>query len=100
MSIFDELRAHAALDFQSGRVLPLEAYRSEEVLAAERTAVFANAWICVGRTADLPRAGDEDHLSGQIPPDLRQQVPHVRRHDVSVRLFSSGVKNTSEYFFD
>ncbi len=65
MSIFDELRAHAALDFQSGRMLPLEAYRSEEVLAAERTAVFANAWICVGRTADLPHTGD--YLTAELP---------------------------------
>lgn len=65
MSIFDELRAHAALDFQSGRMLPLEAYRSDEVLAAERTAVFANAWICVGRTADLPHAGD--YLTAELP---------------------------------
>ena len=65
MSIFDELRAHAALDFQDGRMLPLEAYRSDEVLAAERKAVFDNAWICVGRTADLPRTGD--YLTAEVP---------------------------------
>jgi choline monooxygenase len=65
MSIFDELAAHAALDFADGRMLPLEAYRSDDVLAAERAAVFASAWTCVGRTADLIRPGD--HLTAEVP---------------------------------
>jgi choline monooxygenase len=65
MSIFDELAAHAALEFHEGRMLPLEAYRSDEVLAAEREAIFASAWTCVARAADLPRPGD--HLTAEVP---------------------------------
>jgi phenylpropionate dioxygenase-like ring-hydroxylating dioxygenase large terminal subunit len=65
MSIFDELRAHADLDFAHGRMLPLEVYTSEEVLAAERSAVFGDAWVCVGRTADLSHAGD--YLTAELP---------------------------------
>jgi phenylpropionate dioxygenase-like ring-hydroxylating dioxygenase large terminal subunit len=65
MSIFDELAAHAELDFAHGRMLPLEVYRSAEVLAAEREAIFASGWTCVGRTADLGAPGD--HLVAEVP---------------------------------
>jgi choline monooxygenase len=65
MSVFDELSEHADLPFANGRMLPLEAYRSAEVLAVERSAVFADAWVCVGRTADLAREGD--FLTAELP---------------------------------
>ncbi|MEI2654300.1 MAG: hypothetical protein V9G12_19495 [Microthrixaceae bacterium] len=65
MSIFDELASDAAVEFHEGRMLPLEAYRSDEVLAAEREAIFASAWTCVARVADLPRPGD--HLTAEVP---------------------------------
>lgn len=65
MSIFDELAAHAELEFPQARMLPLAAYTSPDVLAAERTAVFADAWVCVGRTADLPNPGD--FLTAELP---------------------------------
>jgi choline monooxygenase len=65
MSIFRELADHAALQFQSARMLPLETYRSEEVLAAERERIFASGWICVGRTADVPNMGD--YLTAELP---------------------------------
>jgi len=67
MSIFDELRSHAQLEFSHGRMLALEVYSSEHVLAAERTAIFASAWVCVGRTADIPRTGD--YLTAELPAD-------------------------------
>ena len=41
MSVFDELRAHASLPFERARMLPLEAYSSEQVLDAELASVFA-----------------------------------------------------------
>jgi choline monooxygenase len=65
MSVFDELAEHAALPFEGGRMLPLEVYRSAEVLAAERQAIFAHEWTCVGRTADVPKRGD--YLTADIP---------------------------------
>lgn len=46
-------------------MLPLDVYRSDEVLAAEREAIFASAWTCVARAADLPRPGD--HLTAEAP---------------------------------
>ena len=68
MSIFDELAAHAALDADHARMLPLAAYTSVDVLDAERRRVFGDAWVCVGRTADVPRPGD--FLTAELPAAL------------------------------
>jgi choline monooxygenase len=65
MSIFRELTDHAALPFESARMLPLETYRSDEVLTAERGRIFAPGWICAGRTADIPNKGD--YLTAELP---------------------------------
>ena len=46
------------------QMLPAEAYTSEEVLAWERRHLYAGAWTCLGRVADL------------FPPDER---PHPAR---------------------
>ncbi|MEX1106904.1 MAG: aromatic ring-hydroxylating dioxygenase subunit alpha [Ilumatobacteraceae bacterium] len=69
MSIPDDLRRELATfadaPFEQARMLPLEAYRSPAVLAAEHAAVLAGAWHCLARTADLPNPGD--HLTGEMP---------------------------------
>ncbi len=69
MSLSDRLRAECARvadgSFADARMLPLEAYRSDDVLREELRTVLAPAWHCVGRTADLPRNGD--HLVDELP---------------------------------
>lgn len=45
-----------------GRMLPAEAYTSEAVLAWERQHLFADSWVCAGRSADLADAGDRRAL--------------------------------------
>ena len=45
-----------------GRMLPAEAYTSEDVLAWERRHVFADSWVCAGRGADLADPGDRRAL--------------------------------------
>ncbi len=67
MSVFDELAEHARLPFESGRMLPIAAYRSGDVLAMERRELFGHEWTCVGRTADVPNRGD--YLTAEIPSD-------------------------------
>jgi phenylpropionate dioxygenase-like ring-hydroxylating dioxygenase large terminal subunit len=47
------------------RMLPLEVYRSDQVLRAEHAEILDPGWHCVGRTAELARVGD--HLVGHIP---------------------------------
>ena len=46
-------------------MLPSAAYTSPAVLAEEHRRIFAREWMCVGRTADLPRVGD--YLTAEIP---------------------------------
>jgi phenylpropionate dioxygenase-like ring-hydroxylating dioxygenase large terminal subunit len=65
MSIFDELAAHAGLGADQARMLPLAAYTSAGVLDAERRSVFGHAWVCVGRTADVPHPGD--FITAELP---------------------------------
>ena len=65
MSTFAELAEHASLPFELGRMLPLGAYCDPAVLAAEHRALFADEWICVGRTADIPARGD--YLTAVVP---------------------------------
>ncbi|MEQ1873864.1 MAG: aromatic ring-hydroxylating dioxygenase subunit alpha [Ilumatobacteraceae bacterium] len=63
--IWSDLAEHARLPFEEARMLPSAAYTSTDVLAREHERVFANEWICVGRTADLPAGGD--YLTATIP---------------------------------
>src|SRR5438309_3542400 len=41
------------------RTLPAEAYTSPDVLAWELRHFFEGSWVCIGRSALLPRAGDQ-----------------------------------------
>ncbi|MBM4196900.1 MAG: aromatic ring-hydroxylating dioxygenase subunit alpha [Gammaproteobacteria bacterium] len=38
--------------------LPAAAYVSESVFALEQRGIFARSWLCAGREADIPKAGD------------------------------------------
>ena len=44
--------------FGEARTLPGEVYSSEDVLRLEQRGIFAREWLCVGREADIPKAGD------------------------------------------
>ncbi|MCE9621493.1 MAG: aromatic ring-hydroxylating dioxygenase subunit alpha [Actinomycetia bacterium] len=64
-AIWSDLAEHARLPFEEARMLPSAAYTSTDVLAREHQHIFAQEWICVGRTADLPERGD--YLTALIP---------------------------------
>ncbi len=70
-SIFGQLGRHATLPFANARMLPLEAYRSTEMLNAEIADLFGNDWLCVARTADVPQAGD--YITAEIPTSTGQR---------------------------
>lgn len=44
--------------FTQARTLPGEVYWSDEILRLEQRGLFAREWLCVGREADIPAAGD------------------------------------------
>ena len=48
----------AATPVEQARTLPAAAYVSEELLALERTRIFARDWVCAGRADEIPAAGD------------------------------------------
>jgi Rieske 2Fe-2S family protein len=66
----------------SGRMLPQEAYTSDDVLTWEREHFFARTWVCAGRSADLATPGDRRAVS--IGDD---SVVLVRGDDGQVRAF-------------
>jgi phenylpropionate dioxygenase-like ring-hydroxylating dioxygenase large terminal subunit len=74
-------------------MLPLDVYRSPDVLVAEHREVLAPAWHCLCRTADLPRRGD--HLVGEIPhlhadgSVATRSVLVVRGDDDTIRAFDN-----------
>ncbi len=64
-AVWGELGQHARLPFEQACMLPPAAYTSTDVLAEEHRRIFANEWMCIGRTADLPNKGD--YLTAEIP---------------------------------
>jgi choline monooxygenase len=97
MSVPDPLRrqfaAAAVAPFHEARMLPLDAYRSDDVLRAEHRDILVGGWHCVGRTAELPAPGH--HLVGQVPhlhddgtPGVRS-VLVVRGDDGELRAFDN-----------
>ena len=88
-----ELAAVANGSFADARMLPLEVYRSEAVLAAEHERILHPAWHCLGRTADVPKPGD--HFVGELPHQHAdgtfgsRQVLVVRGDDDVIRAFDN-----------
>lgn len=64
--------------------LPPEAYRSEALLALERSRIFRRSWLCCGLAAEIPEPGD--YLTDTIDD---QPIVVVRADDGSVRAFSN-----------
>jgi Rieske 2Fe-2S family protein len=56
----DVAKALAAtrLPVAQARTLPAAVYTAPEILAIEQAGLFARTWLCVGREADIPGAGD------------------------------------------
>ena len=58
MAPVDRIGLEAVLEAgTSGRMLPREAYLSDDVLAWEREHIFARSWVCVGRSSLVSEPG-------------------------------------------
>jgi len=62
--------------------LPARDYYDDEVWQLERRTIFANAWFCLGRSEEIPNAGD--YISGDV---AGTGVLVVRGKDEVVRAF-------------
>lgn len=82
--LLNELRDCAALPPERAKALPPTQYRSEEIFERERRSIFAHAWVCPGRLADIPKSGD--YLTCVIND---QPIVVVRGQDGAVRAFSN-----------
>ncbi len=82
-AMLDPADLHATCrPFAEARTLPAATYTDPAVLALESTGIFARTWLCAGRAADIPAAGD--FLTREIAGDA---VLIVRGGDGEVRAF-------------
>jgi len=81
--------------FADARTLPGEVYVSGEVLRLERRGIFARQWLCVGREADLPAAGD--YVLKEIAGD---SIIVVRAADGAIRAFYNVCRHRGSRLLD
>jgi len=79
--MLDETIAGVAID-RTYPGLPARDYYDDEVWQLERRTIFANAWFCLGRSEEIPNAGD--YFSGDV---AGTGVLVVRGKDEVVRAF-------------
>jgi phenylpropionate dioxygenase-like ring-hydroxylating dioxygenase large terminal subunit len=73
---------NAARDVSEAQSLPPEIYHHPDILQLEKERLFRRGWICVGRTAEVPDAGD--YISVDI---IDQAVFVIRQKDGSISAF-------------
>ena len=71
-------------DFSTAITMPPVIYTSEEFLAFEREALFANEWQCIGRASRIPEVGDYFTATVNCDP-----IIVARGKDGAIRAFSS-----------
>jgi Rieske 2Fe-2S family protein len=74
---------------ETGRMLPAEAYTSEEVLAWERRHLFAGGWTCLGRLEELLPADEGERPVTQRALMVGDVGALLVRRDGDVRLFAN-----------
>jgi phenylpropionate dioxygenase-like ring-hydroxylating dioxygenase large terminal subunit len=78
------LAENASASFDAAKSLPPSIYHSSEILELERERLFRKEWICLGRTAEIPKQGD--FLCRDI---IDAPVFVVRQRDDSVKAFAN-----------
>lgn len=77
------------------RALPAEAFTSEEVFRLEQSGLFGRSWLCAGREADIPQAGDffVQELAGD-------SIVVMRTRDGSIRAFHNTCRHRGSRLID
>ena len=78
------LAQNANASFSGAKSLPPATYHSSRILKLERELLFRKEWICIGRTAEIPKQGD--FLCRDI---VNAPVFIVRQRDDSVKAFAN-----------
>ena len=79
-----KLAANATVAFEDALSLPPAIYHDPNIYGIETRRIFHTEWICLGRTAEIPRSGD--YLSRDL---VGAPVFAVRQGDRSVKAFSN-----------
>jgi phenylpropionate dioxygenase-like ring-hydroxylating dioxygenase large terminal subunit len=82
--VLDALARNAAADFGEAIGLPPALYHDAAILQREIDAVFRREWLCMGRLAEIPRAGD--YLTRDF---VGAPVVAIRQADGGVRAFAN-----------
>ena len=83
-ALLAELKQGGAAAFEDAVGLPPQAYRSDELRALEEKHLFRAGWVCPGRSADIPDAGD--YLTYSIGS---RPIFTIRDADGGVRSFAN-----------
>jgi Rieske 2Fe-2S family protein len=81
--------------FAQARTLPGAVYTSEEIFRREQRGLMAHHWLCVGRAADLPAAGD--YFLKEIASD---SIIVVRASDGQIRAFYNVCRHRGSKLLD
>ena len=81
--------------FPEARTLPAAVYTAPEILATEQAGLFARTWLCVGREADIPAAGD--YFTREIAGD---SVIVIRGADNRLRAFFNVCRHRGSRLID
>ncbi len=80
--VLEELRSAASRPFEDARPIPPSTNHSLEFMAHERDCVFAQEWVCAGRSDEVPEPGDYlVHDVAGVP------VLFVRQENGDIRAF-------------
>lgn len=86
--LLERLRVHLALPRGHGRLLPREVYTDPDVHLVERERIFATAWQCVARDAEIARPGEHVVRAIASPQGGRElSVVVVRDEQGRIRVF-------------
>lgn len=83
-SLLQLLTQNANASFADARALPPAIYHSPQILDLEIEQIFHRDWICLGRTAEIPRTGD--FICRDI---VDAPVFAVRQGDTSIKAFAN-----------
>jgi len=76
------LSDNANVPFEKAQCLPPAIYHSPEILDLETDRIFRHEWLCLGRAAEMPKAGD--FISRDI---IDSPVFAIRQKDGSIKAF-------------
>ena len=94
-AILEFLEENANRDFPDALSLPPAIYHDEDILALEIERIFRRDWICAGRLAEIPEAGD--YIAIDV---IDQPVVIVRQQDGGVKAFANVCLHRSSRLLD